>query len=243
MIGAEEMDQGFSPATELGSQAFISILYSLSRNREGFPDLSRVSRTSRGLRVEFRSSISDVDGDRYIDFRVSHTLKQGSKTPNSSTANAGNNHHIRLMLDSWEFQISIEGNREISDKIMTIDQGKMIEYLGGAFPYPSFSCMSPFQRFLSMTHGLSVSSPVRRNMILDSSVAEMSMLSVDESRDEVRRSNAHTLSLMISSKTVIENAKGVHLPKSLSEFMKRYRTRFNPYIQRIRKSTIFDFEK
>lgn len=243
MMGIEERAQDSTLPAELGAQAFISVLYSMSRNTESFPGLSGIARTSNGFRVEFLSPVSDEDNNPYIVFRSLPMGKETIRNSDTSMEKTGTGHLIRLMLDSLEFQVGIEGSREITEKITALPQGSINEYLAGAFPFPSFSSMSLFQRFLCMTHGLSVSSPVRRNLILDTSVAEMSILSVDESRDEVRRSNAHALSLMISSKAVIENAKGVHLPRSLNEFMKRYRTRLKPYLLRIRKSTIFDFEK
>ena len=228
---------------ELGNQAFVSLLYALGRNNGGLPLLSGVTRTTRGYRVEFHSTTSESDAKRFIIFSASTIGKGSKKSVPDSKSDAGSGHNIEFNIDSKEFLIHVEGDREIIEKIAGLPQKLMEEYLAASFPFPSFSAMSPFQRFLCMTHGLSVSSPVRRSLILESSVAEMSLLTLDETREEVRRSNSHALSLMISSKAVIENAKGVHLPQSLNEFMKRYRTRLIPYLLRIRKSTIFDFEK
>lgn len=140
------------------------------------------------------------------------------------------------------FRIHYNNSRWLSGNREVISQ---IEHSMGfptIFPLPSFSAMSPFMRFICMTHGLSVASPVRKSLLLDSSVAEMSAFSIDESRDDVRRSNTYALALMVSSRTVIENSKGIHLPQGFPEFMKRYRNRLIPYLQRIRKNTIFDFE-
>ena len=221
--------------TEIRAQYVISYLY-LESHIDGsrIPEITGISRRNNVFILGF----GDRQGEDGADLQI---LPMEGDSSDVSDNGSFREITIELSPRTRPFRVSMRSNQDVLDRIR--DRLNTDPCTDGMllFPFPSHSCMSPFMRFLCMSHNLSCSSPVQKETLISSSIEEMSTLTIDETREQIRRSVTTAMGMMVSSGTIIENRYGVHIPRNPLEYERRYRRRFIPYHERIMKSTLFDF--
>ncbi len=241
MMGSQKSGEWEETLLELKCQPVITFLYTISQIEDsGFMGIKEVRKFNSGVNL----LIGEPDDNREIAFTIVPFIGKSNSGKNTGSLrdSPANSAILNVNLSGMEYQISIRSESSIISRF-TDRWSKEVPARGILFPFPSYSTMSPFLRFLCMSHNLSGASPVSRAKLMDNSVSEISNMTLDESREQVRRACQSTLSMMLSSGTIKENRYGLHIPRNLQEFSRRYRRRFIPYHERLMKNTLFDFEK
>ncbi|MFG1449456.1 MAG: hypothetical protein AAE983_02290 [Thermoplasmataceae archaeon] len=240
MMGPQNSVKWDETLLELKCQPVITFLYTLSHvEGSGFMGIKEIRKSTSGVIL----TLVDPDDSREIAFTIAPSIEDRDLSVNSiPVGQQANSAILSINLSGMKYKVSIRSEGSIISRFTDI-WSKEVYARDILFPFPSHSTMSPFLRFLCMSHNLSGASPVSKTKLIDNSVAEMSIMTLDESRDQVRRACQSTLSMMLSSGTIKENRYGLHIPRNLQEYSRRYRRRFIPYNDRLMKNTLFDFEK
>ena len=226
---------------EFRCQPVLSFVYTLTQiEGSGIRGMKGIRRTQSGISI----LIGDPgDTDETTLNIIPYQENESTAMENGLTRDTSpNSVTLQLNIHGMKFPISLRSESSLISRISDLwSRETHSRYI--LFPFPSYSSMTPFMRFLCMSHNLSGASPVSRIKLIDNSVAEMSIMTVDESREQIRRACQSTLSMMLSSGTIRENRYGVHIPRNFHEYSRRYRRKFIPYHERLMKNTLFDFEK
>lgn len=110
------------------------------------------------------------------------------------------------------------------------------------FPYPYHPELDMFLKTLFLTRGLRLKPPLSRKFILENLVEDAYQHSIGVKKETIRRDFQEMLKEMIGSKVFRIKGTYVTYLSDLTEFRRRYQREYIPYLNRISRKTIFDYE-
>lgn len=114
--------------------------------------------------------------------------------------------------------------------------------LSSNFPYPYHPDLDKFIKSLFLTRGLRLKPPVSRKFILENLVEDAYQHSIGIKREAIRREFQDIMREMVGSKVFYIKGAYVTFLSDLTEYRRRYQREYLPYLERISRKTIFDFE-
>ncbi len=114
--------------------------------------------------------------------------------------------------------------------------------LSSNFPYPYHPDLDKFIKSLFLTRGLRMKPPLSRKFILEKLVEDAYQHSIGVKRESIRREFQEIMKEMVGSKVFYIKGAYVTFLSDLTEYRRRYQREYLPYLDRISRKTIFDFE-
>lgn len=114
--------------------------------------------------------------------------------------------------------------------------------LSSNFPYPYHPDLDKFIKSLFLTRGLRLKPPVSRKFILENLVEDAYQHSIGVKREAIHREFQEIMKEMVGSKVFYTKGAYVTFLSDLTEYRRRYQREYLPYLDRISRKTIFDYD-
>lgn len=114
--------------------------------------------------------------------------------------------------------------------------------LSSNFPYPYHPDLDKFVKSLFLTRGLRLKPPLSRKFILENLVDDAYQYSLGVKRELIKRDFQDIMKEMVGSKVFYIKGAYVTYLSDLTEYRRRYQREYIPYLDRISRKTIFDYE-
>ena len=110
------------------------------------------------------------------------------------------------------------------------------------FPSPFHPDLNPFIKSLFLTRGLMLKPPLGRKFIMDNLVDDAYQHSVGIRKDTIKREFQELLRDLVASRVFKVKGKYITYLTDFTEYRRRFQRQYFPYIEKISKKTIFDYE-
>ncbi len=146
-----------------------------------------------------------------------------------------------LLVEPMSGEIMKGVDYNLGDILDTLFQASST--LSSNFPYPYHPDLDMFIRSLFLTRGLRLKPPLSRKFILENLVDDAYEHSIGVKRETIRRDFQEILREMVGSKVFRIKGAYVTYLSDLTEYRRRYQREYIPYLERISRKTIFDYER
>lgn len=145
-----------------------------------------------------------------------------------------------LMVETASGEIMKGSGYNIGDALDSIFQTSTT--ISSNFPYPYHPDLDTFIRTLFLTRGLRLKPPLSRKFILGDLVEDAYEHSIGIKRDTIRRDFQELVRELVGSKVFRIKGTYVTYLSDPTEFRRRYQRNYIPYLDKISRKTIFDYD-
>ncbi len=209
-----------SGATHIGNFLF----YTFSEDRKA-PERSIVTEIIDGLQERFGSGIRAVK----------------LLAPGKTVKTAGDSQNPAISMDVSAGTLKFTGGStegfEAVVRLAGTEAPRMIN-----FPSPYHPDLDPLIKSLFLTRNLLLKPPINRNLIMAHSLNDAYENSIGIRKDQIRRDFQDLVRNIVGAGVFKSRGQYLYYPTNFDEYRRRFIKQFYNYMEKISKTTIFDYD-